>query len=190
MDYILADAHEDFPRWPLERGVPGRRPLVNFPEISMWGNWPWGGCGAHVLPRRFQRLWDQAGRALDGGLPYSEGIYEDMNKAIVSQFYWDRGRSAQDTLREYAAYEFSPAPDVLDDVLRIIDCLETSATAQYMKQPADPAPARAACELAERVESRLPDWARKGWRWEILRTASASPAPAWKPPRPLRPSAG
>ena len=169
VDYIMADAHEDFPRWPLERGVPGGVPMVNFPEISMWGNSPWGGYGAHVLPRRFQRLWDQVGRALDGGLPYSEGIYEDMNKAIVSQFYWDRGRPALDTLREYIAYEFSPAPAVLDDCLRIIDCLETSATSQYLKQAVDPAPALAACELAGRVESRLPDWARKGWRWEILR---------------------
>lgn len=167
VNYILADAHEDFPRFPLDKGVPGGLPLVNFPEISMWGNSPWGGYGAHVLPRRFQRLWDQAGHALSGGLPYSEGIYEDMNKAIVSQFYWDRGRSAQDTLREYAAYEFSPA--VVGDVLRIIDCLETSATCQATKQPVDPAPAREACELAEGVESRLPDWARRGWRWEILR---------------------
>ena len=42
-DYILADSHEDFPRFPLDVGVPGHLPLINFPEISMWGNWPWGG---------------------------------------------------------------------------------------------------------------------------------------------------
>jgi hypothetical protein len=42
-DYIQADAHEDFPRFPLEQGVPGRLPLLNFPEISMWGQTPWGG---------------------------------------------------------------------------------------------------------------------------------------------------
>ena len=24
-----------------------------------------------------------------GGFPYSEGIYEDINKAIYAQFYWD-----------------------------------------------------------------------------------------------------
>lgn len=34
MNYILADAHEDFPRYPLDVGVPGRLPLLTFPEIS------------------------------------------------------------------------------------------------------------------------------------------------------------
>ena len=46
VDYIMADSHEDFPRYPLDKGVPGGLPLVNFPEISMWGRAPWGGYGA------------------------------------------------------------------------------------------------------------------------------------------------
>ena len=50
VDYIQADAHEDFPRYPLEKGVPGGLPLLNFPEISMWGQNPWGGYGANPLP--------------------------------------------------------------------------------------------------------------------------------------------
>ena len=40
LDYILADSHTDFPRYPLEHGVPGGLPLLNFPEISMWGRSP------------------------------------------------------------------------------------------------------------------------------------------------------
>jgi len=56
VDYILADSPENFPRYPLDVGVPGNLPLINFPEISMWGNWLWGGFGAHPLPARFQRL--------------------------------------------------------------------------------------------------------------------------------------
>ena len=167
VDYILADAHEDFPRYPLDHGVPGGVPLVNFPEISMWGNSPWGGYGAHVLPRRFQRLWDQAKHVLAGGFPYSEGIYEDMNKAIVVQFYWDRDRSARDTLREYAAYEYSPA--VVEDVLTIVDLLETTATQVQTNQPVSAANVRKAADLAQAVEERLPKQARQGWRWEILR---------------------
>ncbi|NLF00162.1 MAG: hypothetical protein GX601_04205, partial [Anaerolineales bacterium] len=45
-DMILADSHEDYPRYPLDKGVPGGLPLLNFPEISMWGLYPWGGWGA------------------------------------------------------------------------------------------------------------------------------------------------
>jgi hypothetical protein len=167
VDYIMTDSHDDFPRYPLDHGMPGNTPLVNFPEISMWGNWPWGGLGAHVLPRRFQRLWDQAKHMLAGGFPYSEGIYEDMTKAIIAQFYWDRDRSASDTLREYAAYEYSPA--VVEDVLTIVDLIETTASQVQMNQPVDPANVRKAADLAQAVEARLPQHARQGWRWEILR---------------------
>jgi hypothetical protein len=166
LDYILADSHEDFPRYPLDAGVPGGRPLLNFPEISMWGNWPWGGVGANPLPARFQRLWEQVKPVVEGGFPYSEGIYEDMNKAVVVQFYWDREQSARATLEEYIAYEFGPG--VTEDVLAVIDLLEVTAGRSYTKQPVDVDQVRRAHELAEGVHARLPDWVKANWRWEIL----------------------
>ena len=166
LDYILADAHEDFPRYPLDAGVPGNRPLLNFPEISMWGNGPWGGVGANPLPARFQRLWDQVKHVVEGGFPYSEGIYEDMNKAIVAQFYWDRDQSARATLEEYIGYEFGPG--VCNDVLSLVESLEVAAGRSYQKQPVDAAEARRARQLAESVQARLPEWAQSNWRWEIL----------------------
>ncbi|MHB1357682.1 MAG: hypothetical protein ACYCZF_17060 [Anaerolineae bacterium] len=126
LDFIQADAHENFPAYPLQQGVPGSLPLINFPEISMWGLYPWGGFGATVLPRRLQRLWNQVKGIVSGGFPYSEGIYEDLNKAIEAQFYWDRERTAEDTLREYIAYEYSP--EVTEDVLRLIGLLEIAHT--------------------------------------------------------------
>jgi len=166
VDYILADSHEDFPRYPLDVGVPGNLPLLNFPEISMWGNWPWGGAGALALPSRFQRLWDQVKYVVKGGFPYSEGIYEDLNKAVVVQFYWDRDQSARTTLEEYIAYEF--APEVTQDVLAIINVLEITAGCSYLKQPVNAQEVQRACRLADAVNSRLPGWARQNWRWEIL----------------------
>lgn len=171
LDYILADAHEDFPRYPLEAGVPGQRPLLNFPEISMWGNWPWGGFGANPLPSRFQRLWDQVKQGVSGGFPYSEGIYEDMNKAVAVQFYWNRDQSARETLKEYIAYEFGPG--VTEDVLVIIDLLETAAGNAYQKKPVDTEAVKRAFRLAEFVNARLPNWARRNWRWELLRLRTA-----------------
>ena len=38
---------------------PGQLPLLNFPEISMWGQNPWGRYGANSLPGCLQRLWNQ-----------------------------------------------------------------------------------------------------------------------------------
>jgi hypothetical protein len=83
-DIILADAHEDYPRYPLDHGVPGNLPLISFPEISMWGLFPWGGYGAVCLPERLTGIWHQTGRKLSGELLYSEGIYEDINKAVIA----------------------------------------------------------------------------------------------------------
>ncbi|MFA5205716.1 MAG: hypothetical protein WC708_15070 [Lentisphaeria bacterium] len=124
LDYLLADAHENFPAYPLRYPAPGGLPFLNFPEISMWELFPWGGYGANPLPLRLQRLWRQAGHLLAGGFPYSEGIFEDLNKVVAVRFYWNRNLTAQQTLAEYVAYEFSPA--VVDDVLRIIRQLESA----------------------------------------------------------------
>jgi len=47
----MVDDHDDFPRWPLDHGggKVGGLPLLNFPEISMWGRSPWGGYGFNPL---------------------------------------------------------------------------------------------------------------------------------------------
>lgn len=167
VDYIMADAHEDYPRYPLDRGVPGGLPLVNFPEISMWGMSPWGGYGANPLPEHLQSLWNQVAGKVSGGLPYSEGIYEDLNKVICSQFYWDPRRTARETVREYVASEF--APDVTDDVLRAIEILEANHRRRgngRFEKPPQRTPE--ALELMQRANGRLTPRARGGWRWRIL----------------------
>jgi len=160
-DFIQADAHEDFPRFPLDRGVPGSLPLIGFPEISMWGQGPWGGYGANPLPVRLQRLWDQTDGKLAGGTPYSEGIYEDINKAICSQFYWDRKRPALETVREYAAFEFSP--DVADDVVEVVQTFEKN----HLRNQIGPSAAEAFARV-QSVDARLTPRARTAWRWRIV----------------------
>jgi hypothetical protein len=160
-DYIQADAHEDFPRFPLDVGIPGQLPLLNFPEISMWGQNPWGGYGANPLPGRLQRLWNQTQHKLAGGFPYSEGIYEDINKVICSQLYWNGRRSTLDTVRDYIAFEFSP--DVVDTFTQAIEILETN----HRREGISPSAERAFA-LVEKAEAKLTPQARKAWRWRIL----------------------
>lgn len=166
IDYILADSHEDFPRYPLDQGVPGGLPLLSFPEISMWGLYPWGGYGATPLPARFERLWRQAGDRLAGGLAYSEGIFEDINKAVVAGFYWNRQAAAAETLAEYVAYEYGP--EAVEPVQRLVSLIEESHTRAAAKQPVEPDTVRQALDLAKQADAKMPAWARVGWRWRIL----------------------
>jgi hypothetical protein len=160
--YIMADSHEDFPRYPLEQGVPGGLPLLNFPEISMWGRYPWGGYGANPLPSRFQRLWGQIKHLCQGGFPYSEGIFEDINKAVVSQFYWNREGQAEDTLREYIAYEY--APEVVEPVLEAIRLLEKNLPRSTWQRTE----VERAYDLIIEADRHLSARARASWRWRIL----------------------
>ena len=161
VDYIQADAHEDFPRFPLDHGVPGGLPLLNFPEISMWGQNPWGGYGANPLPARLQRLWNQTEKKLSGGFPYSEGIYEDLNKVICSRFYWDPDQPAVETIKEYIAFEYSP--DVVGEVAAAIEILEQN----HLRGQIHPSAAKAD-ELIQAAERKLSLQGRRAWRWRIL----------------------
>jgi hypothetical protein len=165
IDYIMADAHEDFPTYPLEYGVPGNLSILNFPEISMWGLAPWGGFGANPLPKRVERLWNQVKHILSGGFAYSEGIFEDINKIVVTQLYWE-DRSWVDIMNEYISYEYSPY--VIDEVLEIIELIEKTHTEVAKGKKVDVADLQKAYALAEKVDTVLPDWSKQSWRWRIL----------------------
>ena len=173
VDYILADSHEDFPEYPLKYGVPGNLPLLNYPEISMWKLHPWGGYGANPLIDRFEMLWDQVKDAVSGGIAYSEGIFDDINKIVVSQFYWDTDTTARKTMEEYISYEYSHT--AVDDVLKILELIEknhvvacTDMLGRVANTRADIDSAKLAFTLAKKVDESLPLWAKKAWRWRIL----------------------
>ena len=195
-DYILADDYGDhFPEYPLLHGVPGDLPMLNFPEISMYNMYPWGGYGANPLPLHLQSIWDACGKALSGGFPYSEGIYEDLNKAINLQHCWG-DIDATDTVREYASGVGSPelAEDITTAVLlmernhthRLVDLPNQQELRDqlfpedggepacvFIKHIADPGAAFQCDEIMQVIERRLTRPAQASWRWRVLRLRAA-----------------
>jgi len=190
--YLMADSHTTFPEFPLREGVPGGLPMLNFPEISMWGMYPWGGFGANPLVQRFQDIWASMQDRSAGGFPYSEGIFEDVNKVLYAGFYWTGTAEVEETLREYAAYELGEAdPEAL---ARVLEMLEGNHAPIFVYGPPNPewftgefsrlsdydnyyqvTPAhrdagRAADALAlcRQIDLALPGWARAGWRWRLI----------------------
>ena len=178
VDCIMADSHTTFPSYLQTHPVPGGLPLQNFPEISMWQNYPWGGYGANPLPMRFEELWAQAKDKVEGGFPYSEGKFEDCNKVLYSQFYWSSNRGAKDILREYVAHEFSPL--LADSIVEAVLILEKNiglTTVNWDTHPNEPKVikvptydygARRALDLMDAADRRLPEPVRKSWRWRIM----------------------
>jgi Glycosyl hydrolase family 67 N-terminus len=111
VDYIMADETGGLQRYvgnPRKHQVPGGFPLVSFPEISMWGADPWGGFGANPLPLHHQEVWSMGRAVIAGGFPYSEGIFDDLNKVLYAQFFWKKDLPASSIVDEYVAYNFSP----------------------------------------------------------------------------------
>lgn len=167
-DYLMVDAHREYPRYPLEHEL--IKPVVNFPEISMWGLGPWGGWGANPLPERFQRIWNDSKHILDGGLPYSEGIYEDISKIQFAGYYWEKNRHWTDVMSEYINYEYSSSPTVIEDALEIMRLIEINHTRCVRANllPPDMDVAEKAKLLAEKVDSELSEKRKASWRWRIL----------------------
>jgi len=164
VDYLMVEPafSPGTPNAPPAHPAPARLPLVGFPEISMIG-WPvWGGFGANPLPARYEREWKELKAPWQGGFPYSEGIFEDINKVLFARFYWKADTSAEETIREYIAFEYSP--DVIDLVLPAIRMLEKN-TAPHERVGPWSLKAR---DLLEQADARMTQKARQAWRWRIL----------------------
>jgi len=160
-------------------------PVVRFPEISMYNTFPWGGFGATPIPMHIEKSFDtKFGKQVAGGFPYSEGLFEDINKVVCSQLFWDSRQPPDNILREYASYEFSAEfsdslvrvihileqnhhwrwwPDMLSDVKLSLDWFPCKGA----KLQEDPG-AEQAYTIMKTVDSKLPDRAKNSWRWRVL----------------------
>ena len=160
-----------------------RLPIAGFPEISMHETFPWGGFGATPLTARAEAQWSGAKSFSTGGFPYSEGIFEDLTKAVYAQLYWS-DQPAAETVKEYIAFEFSP--DVVNDVAGVVKTLEQNhhwrwwpglhegvplemnwMPSRGAKPQADPG-AEEAWATMQRVDGSLTPQAKQAWRWRQL----------------------
>ena len=100
-------------------------------------------------------------------MPYSEGMYEDISKIQFAGYYWEPDRAWEDIYAEYANYEFSS--EVIDDVLKLASCIEKNhVIVGESKSDPDYAASDEGAELAESIQERLGERAKKSWRWRIL----------------------
>lgn len=160
--------------------MPGGKGMIAFPEISMYGMEPWGSFGANPMPMRLQNNFQKNGGLYLGALPYSEGIFEDINKALMLSFYSSKTKFAQEVLQEYAHFELCLQGTLADDFVRMIMLMEETlcrnSQAAFGNSPYQDI--RIIIEktehvieikqLADLIDKTLTGNIRNSWRWQIL----------------------
>lgn len=186
IDYLEVDSVGDFPEYILMHDVPGGIPVTTFPEISMWGRCPWGGYGASPQPKRFEKNFRTVEKVAYGFRLYSEGLYEDINKVVITYLYTQPESTSDDALASYAKYEL-PGINV-KDFQKFIGLLEaTHATGPetgrkrmdfnflvYLRD-SDPellalrrSQAKEALDLALKMDKQIIPSMKNCWRWRLF----------------------
>jgi len=183
LDALMINGHDPIAQQFVRAGkVPPGVAVLDFPEISMAGMWPWGGFGANPQTTRLADYRDETADLVAGGFPYSEGIFEDLNKVLMLGWYWDPSQPAEAIVREYAAAEFSH--DVAGDVVRAVAILDANldhnggthggpAGAEVRYRTGSRADAAEALALLDAAAARLPEAVTDAWRWRVLRLRAA-----------------
>lgn len=164
--------------------LPANNTIVGFPEISMYNSFPWGGFGANPFPGKLLEQWKEVSAVSSGGFPYSEGIFDDINKITYAQLYWKADVGTNDILTEYARYELGLSST--DSVVQMIHTLEQNHHMRWWPGKLDgiklvldwfpsknaerreDAGAEAAYHVAQQTDRDMPGWAKQNWRWRIL----------------------
>ena len=198
---LVVDSHDSFPKYPLLHPVPKNIPVITFPEVSMWGRFPWGGTGATPLPRRFERLFREAEPVASGFSIYSEGLFDDINKFEIAALYVNPKSSYRDALAEYSRYEFPGVDEA--DFIRLCEMLEdihctsldsaahagdtsNNSFANYVKFADDAellrraAVAARAKALADKIECAMLPCRRGAWRWRQIALRSKIDAAVYR----------
>ena len=172
-DMILADgAHVNgyFPQRVIDN--PPDRPVISFLEISMRHGAPWGSFGANPMPEFIEAEWRRVEQTIDGGIPYSEGIFEDLNKFIWSQLCWSPERSVRSILEEYADYVAVPecAVAIAEAILKIENTgrREPVVPGDNRLILADSSLCVDVWQAMEQIDRMLPLAQRRSWRWRQL----------------------
>lgn len=169
--HVVAGAAEAS-RWKKEgRVLPEAYRVLLFPDVSMFDGVPWGGRGANPAPRKFAQELRDVRDMLAGGIVYSEGRYDDVNKILWAQMLWDPDRDPADIVREYCRFYLDA--DVEREAASLLLDVE-----QGMNGLPDPERWRRGHfypqwdGIASAIEEKLSPEVRDSWRWQFIRAKS------------------
>ena len=161
------------------------KPIVSFPEISMYRATPWGGFGANPFPKALGAQFQNTKSFCRGGALYSEGIFEDVNKAVALELMRDSDVAPEDTVLEYCTYHFGReyADALTDIVLRSEEILKRATYLSSGARNDSPSgkpealhtfvirnsePVEGLARDLSNIHQTLPSEVRENWRYQQI----------------------
>jgi len=139
-----------------------------FPEISMFDCYftSYGCNGANPAPRRFAEPARLVALSGAGAVPYSEGMFEDVNKIVWASVLWNPKRNVDDIVNEYAGYYLSHTET--KRAASVIFALEQTWGAANLNRASLKIVQDNYTELSA-LEAGLPNMESSRLRWQSLR---------------------
>jgi hypothetical protein len=113
-------------------------------------------------------MWRQLSDRVYGGLCYSEGFYDDVNKAVIAQLMWNKSCTPREVFADYCGYEFREA--VTESFWEMSNLMERNQLRTHVstKLPPDMTEVAKIRNLGEQINTSLPETIRTGWRWRLM----------------------
>lgn len=172
-DYIMSFFFRgELPEVIKREGIPEGVRFIDFPEISMYSCEPWGAFGANPLGRFLDETNEKSGHLYAGGYPYSEGIFEDINKHIILGWYSGQHKKSASAVREWAKFELCCDDDALvEAIIRTETAL--ARTNQKRVHPfhfgiKDTSDVQFVYDTIMAYDKKLPENIRKLPRWRMI----------------------
>ncbi|MCK9412485.1 MAG: hypothetical protein M0Q53_09310 [Prolixibacteraceae bacterium] len=168
-DWINGIYRSDRSVWDSWNGLNPKYDVATFFDISMIGGW--GGFGANPFPNRLDRFFKgMLDNGIKGGMAYTEGIFDDINKVLVLQHHW--GICTSDSiLKEYAKWYLGADKEAQQSFANLMFDLESEWSDIYGNwwgQFLDVKPQLAVKKRFDKLEALLAGEIKESWRWMLV----------------------
>ncbi len=137
-----------------------KQPLMVFPEISMWGNHPGMLVNKEYWKPLQAEMNDYSPELMKGGWPYSERWNTDIASMAMLSWFWNSKTPVDAVLDQYASFYFGPQAATGRELLELLD-----------DSNKDPQRKEKIRETQAKLEGKLPEWAKRDWRWAEIVTS-------------------
>jgi hypothetical protein len=140
-----------------------KQPLMVFPDISMWGNHPGMLVNKDYWKSLQAEMNGYSPELMKGGWPYSERWNTDIASVMFLSWFWSPQKSVEKVLDGYSSFYFGPEAETGRMLLDFLD-----------DGNKDPDRKEKIRETLAKLESSVPDWVKRDWRWgEIVQSCQS-----------------